>query len=215
MRRRTHGILGTALLLFWGAFPFAAAAAEEVAPASQPLRPAPAKPGGNRLDHRTQGGLGIIVGSGYRGLVRYQGSASCEGGGSDRTFCHSRVPTFLDIEGSFGVTRALSTIVDVSVGLEKDFTHGRPFAVAPGIKYYVDPEGRMKFFVTLQLALDFTEQLPDVPTVDVGVRNAVGLQFDMHRLFGFWLQLGDTLAFRRYFRFELDAAGGIEARFPP
>jgi hypothetical protein len=99
--------------------------------------------------------------------------------------------------------------------LEQDFTHRRPLALAPGIKYYIDAEDRLKFFVTLQLAVDFTGQLAGVPTTDVGMRNAAGLQFDVNRFLGVWLQLGDTLAFRRYFRFELDAALGIEGRFPP
>jgi hypothetical protein len=121
----------------------------------------------------------------------------------------------MDFQGSFGVTRGLAVIVDFRLGLEQDFTHSRPLALAPGIKYYIDAEDRLKFFITLQLAIDFTGQLPDVPRTDFGVRNAVGLQFDVHRMFGFWLQLGDTLAFRRYFRFELDAALGLELRFPP
>jgi hypothetical protein len=181
------------------------------APASQPA----AKPPG--YSHRHQGGVGVIFGTGYRGLVRYQGSqGTCEDVvGSDKTFCHSRVPAFMDIQGSFGVTRGLAAIVDFRLGLEQDFTHSRPLALAPGIKYHIDAEDRLKFFITLQLAIDFTGQLPDVPRTDFGVRNAIGLQFDVHRVFGFWLQLGDTLAFRRYFRFELDAALGIEARFPP
>jgi hypothetical protein len=194
------------------------AAAEEApprepaaAPASQPA----AKPLG--YAHRHQGGVGLIFGTGYRGLVRYSGTkGTCEDvAGSDKTLCHSRLPTFMDVQGSFGVTRGLAAIVDFRVGFEQDFTHSRPLALAPGIKYYIDAEDRLKFFITLQLAIDFTGQLPDVPRTDFGVRNAVGLQFDVHRVFGFWLQLGDTLAFRRYFRFELDAALGLEVRFPP
>ena len=179
------------------------------APASAPAQP----PLG--YSHRYQGGVGLIIGSGYRGLVRYQGSGPCEGGTADRTFCHSRLPTFADIQGSFGVTRGLAAIIDFRVGFEKDFSQYRPLALAPGIKYYIEAERRLKFFITLQLAIDFTGQLPDVPRTDFGIRNTVGFQFDVHRVFGVWLQLGDQLAFRRYFRFELDGAVGLEVRFPP
>jgi hypothetical protein len=195
----------------WGARAWAEEAPPRAAPASQP---AAAGPG---YSHRLQGGVGVIVGSGYRGLVKYNGKpGTCEDvAGSDKTFCHSRLPTWMDFQGSFGVTKGLAAIVDFRVGLETDFTHSRPLALAPGIKYFIDAQDRLKFFVTLQLAIDFTGQLPEIPTTDVGIRNAVGLQFDVHRVFGFWLQLGDTLAFRRYFRFELDAAVGLEARFPP
>ena len=182
------------------------------APASQPVAA-----GKLSYSHRMQGGVGLIFGSGYRGLVKYHGKpGACEDvAGSDKTFCHSRLPTWMDIQASFGATRGLSVIADVRVGLENDFTHSRPLAFAPGIKYFIDADERWKFFVTLQLALDFTGQLPQVPTTDVGVRNAVGFQCDIHRLFGVWVQLGDTLAFRRYFRFELDGAVGLEVRFPP
>jgi hypothetical protein len=194
------------------------AAAEEAPirePAAAPASAPAEKPLG--YSHRHQAGLGLIFGTGYRGLVRYHGSnGACEAAvGSDKTFCHGRLPTFMDIEGSFGLTRGLAAIVDFRVGFERDFTQGRPLVLAPGIKYHIDAEDRLKFFITLQLAIDFTGQLAGVPTTDFGVRNAVGLQFDVHRVFGFWLQLGDTLAFRRYFRFELDAALGLEARFPP
>jgi hypothetical protein len=214
--RGARTLVGVAVIgvLFAGAGPAGAeegAPREPTPPASQPA----AKPPG--MSHRFQGSLGVIVGTGYRGLVRYHGTqGTCEDvAGSDKTFCHSRVPTFLDLQGAFGVTRGLSAIVDFRLGLEQDFTHSRPLALAPGIKYYIDAEDRLKFFITLQLAIDFTGQLPDVPRTDIGIRNAVGLQFDLHRMFGFWLQLGDTLAFRRYFRFELDAALGLEVRFPP
>jgi hypothetical protein len=164
-----------------------------------------------------QGGVGVIFGSGYRGLVKYNGkSGTCEDvANSDKTFCHSRLPTFMDLQASFGATKGLSAIVDFRLGLEQDFTHSRPLALAPGIKYFLDAQDRLKFFVTLQLAIDFTGQLAEIPRTDFGLRNAVGFQFDVHRVFGFWLQLGDTLAFRRYFRFELDAAVGLEVRFPP
>jgi hypothetical protein len=201
--------LGVALA---GAAP---ARAEEAPPRDPPAsQPAAAKPD---YGHRLQGGVGVIIGSGYRGIVRYHGKpGACEDvADSDKTFCHSRLPTWMDLEGSFGVTKGLVAIVDFRVGFEKDFTHSRPLVLAPGIKYFIDAQDRLKFFITLQLAIDFTGQLPDVPRTDVGIRNAVGLQFDVHRVFGFWLQLGDTLAFRRYFRFELDAAVGLEVRFPP
>jgi len=181
-------------------------------PASQPA--GAKKPS---YSHRLQGGLGVIFGSGYRGLVKYNGKpGTCEDvANSDKTFCHSRLPTFMDIQASFGATRGLAAIVDFRLGLENDFTHSRPLALAPGIKYFIDAQDRLKLFITLQLAIDFTGQLAEIPRTDFGIRNAVGLQFDVHRVFGFWLQLGDTLAFRRYFRFELDAAVGLEARFPP
>jgi len=187
-----------------------------VGPAGAAAEPPPAAPASQpvRLSHRYQGSVGVIVGTGYRGLVRYKDTVSC--GDADKTLCTSRLPTFMDLEAAFGATEGLSMIIDFRLGLEQDFTHSRPLALAPGIKYYIDANERLKFFVTLQLAIDFTGgQLAGVPATDFGFRNANGVQYDFNRFFGLWLQIGDTLAFRRYFRFELDAALGVEGRFPP
>ncbi|HEY3352564.1 MAG TPA: hypothetical protein VGQ83_04900 [Polyangia bacterium] len=199
MRRARSGVVLCALLAAT-----AARAAEPPAPAS-----APAPLG---LSHYHQAGLTVVFGSGYRGLVRYDGSPTCDASG--KTFCTGRLPAFMDLAGSFGLTRALAAIVDLRLGLEQDFTHSHPLALAPGIKYYIDPEDRLKFFATLQLVLDFTAQLPGVARTDVGVRNANGLQLDLGRHFGVFVQFGETIAFVRFFRFELDLGGGLEVRFP-
>jgi hypothetical protein len=186
----------------------AAAAPAPTAPAAPVSGPAP--PLGT--SHFKQGALGLIFGSGYRGLVRYKGSAPCGQEGKD--FCTSRLPAFMDIQAAYGVTRGLSVITDFRVGLEQDFTHSRPLAIAPGIKAYIDPEGLAKFFATIQLAFDLTGQAAGASQLDVGIRNANGLQFDLMRFFGVFVQFGETIAFRRFFRFELDLAVGLEGRFP-
>jgi hypothetical protein len=197
-------LLAVAVATAGGRIAAAQEPAAAAAPASQP----------RGFAHRFQGSLGVIVGTGYRGLVRYKDTVSC--GDADKTLCTSRLPTFLDLQAGFGVTSGLATILDLRLGLEQDFTHSRPLALAPGIKYYIDAEERLKFFVTLQLSIDFTGgQLPGVPGTDLGLRNANGVQYDFTRFLGLWLQIGDTLAFRRYFRFELDVALGVEGRFPP
>jgi hypothetical protein len=163
------------------------------------------------LSHLHEVGLGLIFGSGYRGLVRYNESGFC--GAAGKSFCTGRLPAFTDVQASFGLTRALAAIFDLRLGLEQDFTHRHPLALAPGIKYYIDAEDRLKFFATLQLSIDLTAQAPGVSRTDLGVRNANGLQFDRGRHFGLFVQFGETIAFVRFFRFELDLGGGLEARF--
>jgi len=218
MRVRLVASLSILAILFFSA-PGTRAGETPAAPGEAAAPPAPASPVSGPpapvgTSHFKQVGLGLIFGSGYRGLVRYQDSAPCQTTDPGKDFCTSRLPFFMDLQAAFGVTRSLSAIADVRIGLEQDFTQSRPLAFAPGLKAYIDAESLAKFFATIQLAFDFTSQEPGARGLDIGVRNANGLQFDLMRYFGVFVQFGETIAFRRFFRFELDLAAGIEGRLP-
>jgi hypothetical protein len=105
--------------------------------------------------------------------------------------------------------------VDLRFGLEQDFTQTRQFAVAPGFRYWVDPELYTKFFATIQMAIDTTDQQTTaVKNNDFGVRNANGFMYEVMRNFGVYIQFGETIGFRRWLRFEIDGGVGVQARFP-
>ena len=88
-------------------------------------------------------------------------------------------------------------------------------AFAPGLRYWVDPPSRLKFFATLQLAYDATEQHNRALTgYDLAFHNSNGLMFEVMRNLGFYAQLGDTIGFVRWLRFEVDLGAGVQARFP-
>jgi hypothetical protein len=162
----------------------------------------------------TQGGLG------YRAIFAYSKNDYC---GSSDQVCTGLAPAFIEFGLAYAPTSALELVTDVRWGLMTDIKPAtstgaapRQFAVAPGFRFYVDDSGSSKFFTTLQVALDFTDYSVDgnSKSLDVGVRNVNGLLLDLHRTFGVYLFVGETIGFLRWLRFEMDGGLGMQIRFP-
>ncbi len=165
------------------------------------------------LDHRYQLGIGLLPGVGFRVIAPYQDGIDC--GQQAKRVCTSMVPFFMDVQPSFGVTRHWDALVDLRFGIGTDFTHGHEFAVAPGVRYWVDPELAAKFFATIQAVYDVTNQNNvNVRNSDFAVRNSNGFMFEIMRNLGLYLQFGETIGFARWLRFEVDGGVGIQARMP-
>ena len=100
-------------------------------------------------------------------------------------------------------------------GIESDFTQSRQFAIAPGFRYWVDPDLPFKFFATIQGVFDATAQNSrQVWDNDFGIRNANGFMFEVMRNLGIYIQFGETIGFSRWLRFEIDGGVGVQARIP-
>lgn len=165
------------------------------------------------LDHRDQFGLSLLPGTGYRVIAPYKDGIPC--GQQNTRVCSGRLPFFLEVQPSFGFGRHWDLIVDLRFGVEADFSQSHEFSVAPGFRYWVDPELPAKFFATLQGVYDLNPQHdPGVKDYDFGVRNANGFMLEVMRNLGFYLQFGETLGLVRWLRFEVDGGIGIQARFP-
>jgi len=196
----------------------AAAEAAEPAPAAEvaPLFGGPA-----RADHRFQTGLSIMPGSGYRLIVRYKEGQYCgdSSGVGKKPVCANYVPFFLDFQLAFGVATRVDIILDLRFGLQSDPAtlafNSHQFAVAPGLRFWIDREVTLKFYSTLQFVYDHTDFRNDGRnSSDVGVRNANGLMWDPIRNVGFFVQFGETMGFMRWFRIDLDIGLGAQIRFP-
>ncbi len=165
------------------------------------------------LLHRDQFGLAIMPGSGYRIIAPYKDNIPC--GQLNTRVCAGRIPLFLDAQASFGFAAHWDVIVDLRFGIEADFSQSHQFAVAPGVRYWVDADQPAKFFATIQGIYDLNPQHePGIKDYDLGVRNANGFMFEVMRNLGFYLQFGETLGLVRWLRFEVDAGIGVQARFP-
>ena len=160
--------------------------------------------------------MAVRAGSGYRVIVPYNqefcGSKTDKGENSSA--CGGRLRTWLEISPSFGVTSGLEVLVDLRFYLEPDAIppFSREFFVAPGIKYYTDPESWFKFFATGQVILDY-QSVDQVSSFDVGLRSALGLHFDIMRYLGLFVQGGVDLAFKRWLTFTVDFGAGIQGRY--
>jgi hypothetical protein len=197
------------------AAPAAAAAGDAAAPdATMREFPSLKRPS---LVHAAQIGIALLPGTGYRGIFPYKSDELCEkpDGNVVHRVCTGRLPFFLDAQLSFGFAQHWDAIVDLRFGIEQDFTQTHQFAVAPGFRYWVDPELHTKFFATIQMAIDTTDQQqPGVQNNDFAVRNENGFMYDVMRNIGVYLQFGETIGFRRWLRFEIDGGLGVQARFP-
>ena len=91
------------------------------------------------------------------------------------------LPFFIDVQPSFGFAEHWDILVDLRFGIDSDFTRSRQFAIAPGVRYWVDPELPFKFFATIQGVFDATAQSdPRLQDNDFGVRNSNGFMFERH-----------------------------------
>jgi hypothetical protein len=165
------------------------------------------------LLHKDQFGVSVMPGSGYRIIAPYKDGIPC--GQQINRVCTSWLPFFIDVQPSFGFARHWDVIVDLRFGVAADFNGSHQFAVAPGIRYWVDADLPTKFFATIQGVYDLNPQhTPGVKDYDFGVRNANGFMLEVMRNLGFYLQFGETLGFVRWLRFEVDGGIGVQARFP-
>jgi len=172
--------------------------------------------------HKGQGLVNLQLGTGYRAIFTYEdefcGDLADDGGNA--TNCAGRKPLVLGIIGGYGVTDSLEVILELGVGLEGDFGDRadpddgpRQFFVAPGIKAYLADLGPTQLFSTVQFVFDFTD-FSQLETNDYAIRNINGLQFDIHRTMGLYAYFGESVGFRNWLSFTVEAGGGIQARFP-
>jgi hypothetical protein len=172
------------------------------------------------LNHRYQAGLSVMPGIGYRVIVPYAEHKEC--GDSSREpgkrVCTSAAPFFIDVQASLGVSRRIDVLIDLRFGIGKDpatYALGsRQFAVAPGIRVWLDQDVALKFYTTLQALYDSTDYGAHLPSSDYGLRNSNGLMYDVNRNVGFFFQFGESFGLRRWFRIELDAGLGFQVRYP-
>jgi hypothetical protein len=172
-----------------------------------------------RRDHEGQFGLSFMPAFGYRMIARYNEEQICldATGPDSKWVCTSRAPVVADLGLSFGASRRLDVIADLRFGLERERAVGvgRQFAFAPGVRFWLERERKLKFYSTVQVLLDHTAQGQDwVDDTDYGFRNANGVMYDPDRRFGIFFQLGETLGFVRWFRIEVDVGLGVQVRLP-
>ena len=159
-----------------------------------------------------------MPGTGYRVLVPYRDGLWCgdsSGNQGNRRVCTHILPFFLDLQLSFGLHPRLDLIVDLRFGVQKDpATFGsHQFALAPGVRYWLDQDVALKFYATGQVIYDHTDYI-EVPKSDFALRNADGIMYDAIKNVGFFFQVGWTMGFVRWFRLELDTGLGVQVRFP-
>lgn len=171
--------------------------------------------------HKGQFGISARMGLGVRGIATYDDTDYCgkldEQDGGFASVCTGRLPVALDLEASFGVARSIELALELRVGIESDFGVDpnaggpRPLHVAFGSRFSFSEAKRTKLFVQPMVVADLSDRSQGN---DFGVRGLEGFWVDLHRAYGIYVYVGETLEFSRWLSFAFEGGVGFQGRYP-
>lgn len=177
--------------------------------------------------HQGQFGLSARFGLGVRGIATYNsdycGTTDTTAKNGNAPVCTGRSPVFLELEPSYGVAKSIELTLGVHLALEKDFGAApgldgpHPFRLEPGARFFFSEAGHSKLFVQPSLVLDFSgydKAGGGSYGTDFGVGAKEGYWLDLHRAFGFYVFVGETVEFARWLDADLSFGIGIQGRYP-
>jgi hypothetical protein len=168
--------------------------------------------------HKGQFGLSARLGVGVRAIATYERDVFCGADVDDRV-CTGRSPMALDLEAAYGVKDSIELTFELRIGLEQDFgsapgTDGpRPFHIAPGARFFFSEAKRTKLFVQPALVFDFASYGQREGN-DFGVRGIEGFWIDLHRSYGAYIYVAETIEFSRWLSGGFEAGFGFQGRYP-
>lgn len=168
--------------------------------------------------HEGQFGLSARLGVGVRAIATYDKTVFCGSDADDRV-CTGRTPMSIDLEAAYGVARSIELTLELRIGLESDFgaTAGadgpRAFHLAPGARFFFSEAKRTKLFVQPSLVFDFADYAQRSGN-DFGVRGLEGFWIDLHRSYGFYFFIAETIELRRWLSGGFEAGLGFQGRYP-
>jgi len=184
----------------------------------------------SKTAHTGQFGLSAQIGTGYRVLFPYNEEycGQTDDTGGRKSVCTGRSPMFLDLGISYGLNYKIELLASLRLGLERDFGEAgvdgpRARGFAAGVRIFVESDGVLKFFSTIEGVVDTTDYSKTTlggngtgvsDGTDFGVRNVNALELDLHRTFGIYAHFGETATFVNWLHFALEAGIGAQVRFP-
>jgi hypothetical protein len=173
-------------------------------------------------EHYHQFGLAIQIPVGVRAVAPYDGEWCGDRGENESAYaeiCVGRQPATFDFELAYGVKKSLELMLELRVGLERDFgvspndSGPRLFHWSPGVKFYFSQAKVSKLFSTAQIAFDHTGYAGQ-PGTDFFLRNVNGFQLDLDQSYGVYFFIGEEFAFRRWLSLAVEAGLGFQGRYP-
>jgi len=185
--------------------------------------PAVETPPADSMTHENQVGLRLGLGVPFIFAVKYGKGPACDDtrGAEGNEFCRHFGAPMIDLELSFGVSDTVELGAVARFGLADDeAANANPLAFGIGARAFTSPHAMFKGFLGAHFMLDLTQRRAD-PTdvaewssVDVGARGQLGLQLDVARYFGVYVQLGATIMILRALSFAFDGSAGVQGRLP-
>jgi hypothetical protein len=178
--------------------------------------------------HKGQIGVSARLDVGAYAIATYDSKYYC--GTVDTTalhgyapVCAGRSPISLGLEGSYGVAKHVELVLELRLGLEKDFGGApgmdgpRPLFLAPGARFFFSEAKRTKLFVQPEVVFDLTSYKDSAGASrgnDFGFRGLEGIWLDLHRTYGIYAYVGETLEFVRWIDAGFEAGVGFQGRYP-
>jgi len=172
------------------------------------------------LGHLYQVGIRGGVGVPFMFALRYNGGPRCNGSDpmDPDQFCLFVGSTVITFDVSFGVTNDVEIVLGGRIGaVPVEPTENLNGQLLLGIRAYISPESIAKVYFAPSVVLDVTPPVAAVAgwgDVDFGVRGAFGVQVDMFRYLGLYVEIGVNILFIRSFGIAPDVSGGFQVRFP-
>jgi hypothetical protein len=178
--------------------------------------------------HKGQIGVSARFGLGERAIATYDSKYYCgtldpQAEHGFASVCTGRTPLALGLELSYGVARHIELTVELGLGLERDFggtpsqDGPRPLFVAPGARFFFSEAKRSKLFVQPEFVFDETGYKDATGAErggDFGVRGLEGLWIDLHRTYGMYVYVGETLEMARWIDASFEIGAGFQMRYP-
>jgi hypothetical protein len=179
--------------------------------------------------HKGQLGISPRLAYGVRGIATYDNKIYCgkldpQEATGNASVCTGRSPLSLDLEAGYGVAKHIELVLELRLGLEKDFgstsamdNGPRQLALSPGARFFFSEAEHLKLFVEPLLVLDFTgykDATGNARGNDIGVRGLEGVWLDLHRTYGIYFFVGETAEFSRWLEAEFAAGFGFQGRYP-
>lgn len=178
--------------------------------------------------HAGQVGFSARFGIGYQGLAPRNDEVYC--GETDPTarhgyapICTGRAPLAIDLEASYGVARHVELVFAMRFGLEQNAGStpqlndgSRPLQIAPGARFFFSEAAHTKLFFQPMAVFDVANQPTTIGTrgTEYAVRGLEGYWIDLHRAYGFYFYVGETLAVSPWLQGEIEAGFGLQGRYP-
>jgi len=170
----------------------------------------------------------VRFGVGYQGIAPRNDQIYC--GETDTTarygyapICTGRAPLALDLEASYGVAKHVELLFDLRLGLEQDpgstpsaGDGARPLQLAPGARFFFSEAAHTKLFFQPMAVFDVASQPTTIGSrgTEFGVRGLEGYWIDLHRAYGFYFYVGETLGVSPWLEGEIEGGFGIQGRYP-
>lgn len=200
-------------------------------PAPTTSAPAPVKPedtGPPPTFHKGQFGLSARLSMGAQAIATYDskyycGTVDTTAANGNAPVCAHRSPVSLGFEASYGVARHAELVLELRIGLEKEFGPSptgegpHPLFLAPGARFFFSEAKRSRLFVQPEVVFDFTpfkDAAGNSRGNDFGFRGLEGFWIDLHKTYGMYAFVGETLEFVRWIDANFEAGVGFQGRYP-